>query len=242
MALPKKLLPLAREGFAFVRQAFLLPRDGVGQLLPERVDDGDQVVVFVHGLFATAGVLRPLRQRVGRHRGIRTAAFTHRPGMGVADVARRLEQLVSAFPPSARVQLVGHSLGGLVARYFAVVIGNERVTSTIALATPFGGIRSAALLGLDSLGLTSARELARDLSPESELLRRIRSSATAQSIPHLSILPGADSLSCDPVLHALPGGDVIVVPNIGHNTVLYDSDAIQHVEQRVLSLRHSPRG
>lgn len=228
MALPKKLLPLAREAGAYVRQAFLLPRDGVGQVLPERVDEGDHVVVFIHGLFATAGVLRPLRDRIGRHAGIRTATFTYRPGLGVEAIARKLEQLVSAFPAAARVQLVGHSLGGVVARYFAVVIGNQRVISTIALATPFGGVPAAGFVAFDG---------ARDLAPQSALLRRIRADATGQSIPHLSIVPGADALSRDTVLHALPGGEVIVVPDIGHNTVLYDHDAITLVEQRVLAHR-----
>lgn len=229
MALPDKLLPFAREAGAFVRQAFLLPRDGVGLVLPGRVEHDDHVVVFIHGLFATAGVLRPLRERVGRHPGIQTAAFTYRPGLGLEAIAERLGQLLATLPTSVRVHLCGHSLGGLAARYFAVVSHDPRVASTIALATPFGGVRAARVLGRGS---------ALDIGPDSPLLERIRTDARGPSIPHLSIVPGADALSRDPVSHALPGAEVVVIPNIGHNTVLYDRDAIEQVEKRVLTLRN----
>src|SRR5688572_20838715 len=60
---PSSLRAVGREALAFARQAVLLHRD-VASTLPERVREGEDVVVLLHGLFATAGVLRPLRRSI----------------------------------------------------------------------------------------------------------------------------------------------------------------------------------
>ncbi|MFO0553120.1 MAG: hypothetical protein U0271_32330 [Polyangiaceae bacterium] len=217
----------AREAGAFARQAVLLPRDTLAPVVPRDVAAGDHVVVFLHGLFASAGVLRPMRQRVGRHPRIHTAAFSYLPGPGAQAIADRLDELLTLLPSAALIHLVGHSLGGIVARYHAVKASDPRIISTIALASPFGGVRGAKLLGFEG---------ARDIDPDSPLLRELRLDATAH-IPHLSIIAGADMVTRDPVAHALPSGELVVLPDLGHNTVLFDREAISLVERRVLEIR-----
>ncbi len=219
----------AIEAGAFARQAYLLPRDIARPVIPRDVADLDDVVVFLHGLFASAGVLQPMRAHVGRHRHIHTAATSYAPGPGVVAIAARLASLLDQLPASARIHLVGHSLGGIVARHHAVTAGDTRIVSTIALASPFGGIR-----GIGKLRFGGAR----DLDEESELLRAIRSSSVR--LPHLSIFAGADGLTKDVAAHAIPNGDVEIIHDIGHNTVLFDQRAIDAVELRVLSLSGSP--
>jgi triacylglycerol lipase len=221
----RSLRTSALEASAFARQAYLLPRDVARPVVPRDVADGDDVVVFLHGLFASAGVLQPMRAHVGRHRRIHTAATSYPPGPGVAFIATRLASLLDVLPASARIHLVGHSLGGIVARHHAITASDERIVSTIALASPFGGIR-----GIGRLRFGGAR----DLDEESELLRAIRSSTVR--LPHLSIFAGADRLTRDTGAHAIPNGDVEIVHDIGHNTVLFDQRAIDAVELRVLSL------
>ena len=56
-----------RELLALGRQAWLLRHDMGRQSLPNRLEAQQDVVVCMHGLFATAGVLRPLRNAVERH-------------------------------------------------------------------------------------------------------------------------------------------------------------------------------
>lgn len=221
----------AREAGAFARQALLLPRDALAPVLPAEVADGDHVVVFLHGLLATAGVLRPLRQRIERHPRIRTAALSYPPGPGVLSIERRLASVLDALPPDCYVHLVGHSLGGIVARHYAVTQDDPRIASTLALATPFGGIPAAKLLGF---------EWARDLDPDGPVLRRVRLTTPARSIPHLSLVAGADVLASTPVAHALPYGDQLVIDGIGHNTILFDRDAMDHVERRILMMSAEP--
>jgi pimeloyl-ACP methyl ester carboxylesterase len=231
MAPRAKLDPLViagREAMAFARQAWLLRHDTRGGAVPSAVDHGDDVVVFLHGLFASAGVLRPLRAAVTRHRGVHAAALSYPPGPGIEELSERLRALLDTLPATARIHLVGHSLGGLVVRHFVQEIGDARVVQTISLATPFAGVPRAAWLGLHS---------ARDLSHGSPILRRIALHPDAAAIPHLSIIAGADTLVDAPVAHALPGGDVQIMDARGHNGLLFDPDVARAVAQRVLSRR-----
>ncbi len=218
----------AREALAFARQGILLRHDTAEPVIPRGVQPGDDVVVFLHGLFATAGVVRPLRAAVAHHPFLHTAALTYLPGPGVAAISSRLAALAAELPAEARLHVVGHSLGGIVARWFALESGDRRVVQTISLATPFGGLPKAAWLGLDT---------GRDLRPQSAVLRRILLHPDAARIPHLSIIAGADTLVTSPVSHALPGGDVVVMDGRGHNTLLFDDEVARAVERRILSRR-----
>ena len=224
---PRSALAIAaREALAFARQGLLLRHDAAEPIIPAGVAPGDDVVVFLHGLFATAGVLRPLRAVVARHRFLHTGALTYLPGPGVPAIAERLRALASAIPAHARLHLVGHSLGGIVARWFALESGDARIVQTISLAAPFGGVPRAAWLGVDT---------GRDLHPRSAVLRRILLHPDAGRIPHLSIIAGADTLVPAPISHALPGGDVLVMAGRGHNTLLFDDEVARAVERRILA-------
>jgi triacylglycerol lipase len=218
----------AREALAFARQGLLLRHDIAEPVIPRGVAPGDDVVILLHGLFATAGVLRPLRAAIGRHPSVHTAALTYLPGPGVAAIAEQLRALAAAVPQGARIHVVGHSLGGIVARYFALEAADPRVVQTISLATPFAGVPHAVWLGVDT---------GRDLHPRSAVLRRILLHPDASRLPHLSIIAGADNLVDAPISHALPGGDVRVMAGCGHNTLLFDDEVARAVEGRILERR-----
>lgn len=216
------------EALAYARQAALIHHDVERPIVPAGARAGDDVVVLVHGLFATAGVLRPMRRAIGRLARVHTAAFTYAPGPDVAALCERLAALTAELPGEARLHLVGHSLGGVVARAYAHDAGDGRVVQTISLASPFAGVPGAAALSFGA---------ARDLDPQSALLRRLRISASSAGVPHLSILAGADTVVRPPLAHALPGGDVAVLDERGHNTLLFDEEAARLVTARILARR-----
>ena len=224
MALPLELGIAGREILSFARQAFLLRHDVTAPVLPRKALPGDDVVVCLHGLFATAGVLRPLRQRLERHARVHTATMTYPVGPGIAELSRRLAALVAELPEGVRIHLVGHSVGGVVCRHFA--LAHPEVVQTISLASPFAGVE-----GVDWLRLA----VARDLSPKSALLRELR--LARSTIPHLSLLAENDQVVRAPISHALAGGDVHVVRQCGHNTMLYHPEVTELVERRILAHR-----
>lgn len=216
----------AREALAFARQAVLIPYDCFAPVLPRGARDGDDVVVFLHGLFASAGVLRPLRAAVARP-DLHAAALTYPTGPGVTELAARLGGVLSALPAGARLHLVGHSMGGVVTRYYAETSGDARVVQTISLASPFGGIGGLSAAGV---GLPAVR----DLTPGSAVLRALREGRRAR-VPHLAVIAGADALVPCPREQILPGADVVVMEGRGHNTVLFDPEVARIVADRVWS-------
>ena len=225
-----KLSVVRREIAAFAKQAWLLRHD-IRRDLPERVKPGEDVVVCLHGLFATAGVLRPLRKRLERHEGVHTASLSYPVGPGVKVLAHRLHDLMSTLPDSVRVHLLGHSVGGVVARYFAQEMPDPRVIQTISVASPFAGVDKFSWVGMD---------VARDLDPSSALLRTIRLGSTRALGPaHLSLIAENDAVVRAPLSHALPGGDVTVIRRCGHNAMLFhDETSAPHRATRPRRQRH----
>ncbi len=221
-----------REAVAFARQAVLLPRDVQRPLLPadDAVGPDDDVVVFLHGLLASAGVLRPLREHVTRHPGVHGAALSYAPGLDVDALADRLGELLAQLPAHVRLHLVGHSLGGIVCRYLAAHRPDPRIVQTISLASPFGGVRAASVFAVRGV---------RDLAEGSAVLRALRLARCA--VPHVSIIAADDGVAGCPIQHALPGFEVVVLDRVGHNALLFDARATGHVERRVLDVRHAAR-
>jgi triacylglycerol lipase len=209
MALPVALEQLIGvERLALLREVALVPRD-LAEVVP-RALPGEDVVVLVHGFFASAGVFRPLRARLEREAGARVATFTHAPGVGIRRIARRLARLVDQFPAGTRITVVGHSLGGIVARWYVQELGgHERVARTISLASPFGGIDVPPLL------------VGADLHEQSALLRRLRERAHVHGVPHTSIIGEDDTVVVGVETASLGFGEVVVVPRRGHNALLF---------------------
>ncbi|MBI4957643.1 MAG: hypothetical protein HY908_36895 [Myxococcales bacterium] len=219
----------SRELFACARHAWLMRHDVLAPVLPRDAADGANVVVCLHGVMATAGVLRPLRLRLAR--SAHTATLSFPLGPGVAALAERLGDALALLHQDVRLHLVGHSLGGIVARYYAEHHGDARVVQTISLASPFAGVPNARLLGLP---------FARDIDPGSAILRALgRSSLAPGSLPHLSIVAANDALVPGAEAQALPGWEVRVVGECGHNTLLYHEGVMHWVEARVRELAHA---
>jgi pimeloyl-ACP methyl ester carboxylesterase len=218
------------EALATLREVMLMPRD-LADVVPrcrkdERVHD---VVVLVHGFLASAGVFRPLRKRLERECGTAVASFSHVPGATVPSIAFSLGKLVARLPKAARVHVVGHSLGGVVARYYVQELGGHaRVAQTIALGAPFGGAPIAAHIPVF---------VGRDLRPKSALLSRLRERAHEHAIPHVSIAGTADRTVPHDQALAFPWGERISLEGRGHNGLLFDDEVARIVVDRVRALK-----
>jgi pimeloyl-ACP methyl ester carboxylesterase len=204
------------ESIATLREVALSPLDLAPVVPAARA--GDDVVVLVHGFCATAGVFRPLRARLERETGARIATFTHAPGVRIRRIARNLARLVERIPHGTRITIVGHSLGGVVARWYVQEMGGHaRVARTISLASPFLGVDVPPFF------------VGADLHPRSSLLRRIRDRAAETVVPHTSIVAAEDRLVPGIATACLGAGDVVVLPGRGHNALLFDDAVAAHV-------------
>lgn len=214
---------LRREALAMARQWTLLGHD-LATVVPARSED---VVVLVHGFLATAGVLRPLRDALEAEADVTVASFTHAPGITITELAERVGELVRRVE-AERIQLVGHSMGGLAARWFVDVLGgDQRVVQTLSIASPFWGTnRVRALPGA----------FARELAPGSAVLARIRD-GIGRGVPHFAVSGSHDAV----VGPAAPLGAAgeLVADGCGHNAVLYDARVLRSVVERVRAGRRA---
>ena len=159
--------PLAGAVVAVV--AFLSP---VASATPAVAAAKDPVII-VAGTFAGEGIASvyyaPLATRL-RAEGYQPFIFGL-PGSGLGDIAAT-SQALNAFADQVRVEtgatrvdLIGHSQGGLVGRYYIKYIGGAgEVDSMISLAAPHYGTtlaNLAKLLGLGScLGVVACQQMA----------------------------------------------------------------------------------
>lgn len=225
---PASLRARVSETFATLREVALMARD-IAPVVPEQVLPGEDVVVLVHGFFASAGVFRPMRAHLVDGTGSKVASFTHAPGVRIERIAKSLAKLVARIPHRARVHLVGHSLGGLVARWYVQELGgHERVTQTISLGSPFGGTELARRFRFF---------VGADLHRTSPLLARLRARAHEHDVPHTSVVAEADAMVVPCESAVFPRGDVVVLPRLGHNSLLFHRDSIAHVVDRVKRLQ-----
>ncbi|HEX3774812.1 MAG TPA: hypothetical protein VHV51_10140 [Polyangiaceae bacterium] len=215
-----------REAYALAKQSTLFYRDVRGVVPEPR--PGDDVVVFVHGLFQTAGVLRPARERIARETGAETATFTYATGPGVERIAERLAELMRELPAGIRIHLVGHSVGGLVIRWYVQELGrDERVVQTVSLGSPFSGTQHARFF---------PTQVGRDIVPESHLLERLAAGARAgERVPHLSITATHDSVVPRGAMLAV--GDTMSIEDCGHNGLIYHSAVAREIVRRVRTIR-----
>jgi len=211
---------IGRERLSTMRELSLMHRD-LAPVVPE-AREGDRVVVLVHGFCASAGVFRPLRARLEREADARVATFTHAPGVGVRRIARSLATLMNRIPAGTRVTIVGHSLGGVVARWYVQEMGGHaRVERTISLGSPFGGVAVPRYL------------VGTDLHEESALLRRLRDRAGECGVPHTSVVASDDRLVVGLKTACLGVGDIVVLPERGHNTLIFDDEVASLVIDRL---------
>jgi pimeloyl-ACP methyl ester carboxylesterase len=212
------------ETLSTLREVVLMPRD-LGPIVPRELEHEDDVVVLVHGFFASAGVWRPMKRTLTEKTRAKVASFTHAPGVGIERIARSLSKIVERVPAGCRVHLVGHSLGGLAIRWYVQELGGHaRVTQTISLGSPFGGTARA-----HPFPFLVGRELGRS----SPLLARLRARAHEHDVPHSSVVGEGDIVVIPAESAVFPRGDVVLLPRCGHNTLLFHADSIAHVVDRV---------
>ncbi len=209
-----------RETKALLTQTCYLARD----VRPSHRIGGGPPVVFLHGLYATAGVWRPLRDRFERELDASTHSLSYLPGPGIDEMTDRLAALISEIHQPGEMHLVGHSFGGLVMRNYVYRSAcDPRVVSTTSLASPFFGSKKTDWV---------PGQGGRDLLSGAEILWRLRvASPENLRIPHLSLCAAEDQMILP---KAFPEyGERVLIPRTGHNGILFNADAIQHVLQRV---------
>jgi len=198
---------------------------------------GAPPVLVIHGYLATKGSLHLLEEQLAR-RGHVVMSFRFGPiPINLGDirssadhVAQKVESIIAQTAVS-QVDVVGHSMGGLVALYYVKRLGGgRRVRRLVLLGTPARGTWSA-LLGLFTapLGLASLQ-----LLPGSPFLRELTETPLPPGVDVVSIGAVRDWLA--PLASTVLEGVRHIALPTGHSGLLVDD----HVADVVSSLLREP--
>ncbi len=192
-----------------------------------------ETVVLLHGLGRTSASMKKLHKRLEQG-GYCVKDWSYRSTRGrIEDHGQRLRDFLATIDSDAgvsRIHIVGHSLGGIVARYALTVEVPEKIGRVVMLAPPNRGSaaarKSAPLLGkiikpLEQLSDDPASDVNQLAVPAGIAFGVIAAAADGKVRPEDTHLPGeADHLVvpgfhtfimnrddvCDAVLAFLKGG------------------------------------
>lgn len=227
---PRSKLPaphlIAREAAAHLGWGLLYPL-GIKHSLKRTPRKREQrTVVFVHGYLANRASFLPLAAYL-RLVGVgHMLSFNYSSSLGVENAAIALQKYIRNHVRGGRVDLVCHSMGGVVARYYIHLLGGKRrVDRCITIATAHRGTYSSYWI---------ASKVGRELAPDSELLARLDlHQSRANKVKYTSIVGGSDNIVL-PRKFAVGSEDIVHIPDVGHVGLLFSPTVFQTVARRLL--------
>ncbi len=179
---------------------------------PERKRE-QRTLVFVHGLAGNRSAFFPLQAYLRWRGHPRQLGFNYRSTGSIEQHALRLKRAIDASVGGGRIDIIAHSLGGLVARgYLQLLGGARRVDQLITLGTPHHGTHAANFI---------PSTLVRQLLPGSSFLEHLNAEPPPEALAVTSIVAGRDLL-VQPVVSAECGfGTSVVFDDLGHVELLY---------------------
>ena len=204
-------------------------------------------VVLVQGFFTSPRSLESMVQHLeaqgqscsipslGGLRGLWQTGRVARAGAALATYVRGL-------PSDARPWLIGHSIGGMIARH-AVQFGDigDRIGGLLTIGAPHRGTSSAAVGLVLGLGLLSRAPM--DITPFSGLVRRMNRAPWPTDLPLVSIVSRSDMLCRPRAGNARAEGATmvrnIVLEKLGH-TELVRTDWVLDAIVRLMQDPNAP--
>ena len=193
-------------------------------------------ILLVHGLVDNRSVFtllrRALRRRgFGRVLTLNYSPFTH----DVRAAAARLAELVERTCEETgyeKVHVVGHSLGGVVARYYVQRMGGDaRVHTVCTLGSPHAGTWAAHLL---------PHRLVRQLRPGSELMQELDAPAPGCPTRFVSFWSDLDQLIVPQrnarITHPDLSARNVLLRGVGHMSLPIDGRVVREIAQLLAHL------
>lgn len=197
-------------------------------------------IILLHGYFHNRSAFVVMRRSL-RRSGFRTVdtvnynAFTH----GIEDLAEALAAHVDEVLETVeahQVHLVGHSLGGIVARYYVQMLGGDaKVHTCMTLGTPHQGTYAAYI----GRGIA-----ARQVRPNTSLIRTLNEQATPSRTRFVSFYSNLDGMilpASNAKLTAKPlKAENVLVKDLGHQSLLVSRTVTRGIIDRLTSLDAPP--
>ncbi len=197
-----------------------------GLLNPRRYPKkrGETPVLLLHGLFNNRASWFWLKWQL-RKQGFNNLATInlsswHNEEVLTEIVAKKVDELRHRLGVD-KVHLVGHSMGGIIARnYMQQRGGTAKIDRCVCLGSPHLGSKLAPF-ALSPLG--------RVLIPGSDFLRRLAAAPAPEGVKISNIFTIKDNMVVPNVNACLPWGNSIELDGLGHTALIYRQPAVQAV-------------
>lgn len=168
-------------------------------------------VLLLHGFVDNRSVFVLLRRSLARHGWRHLESLNFSPLTSdirvAAEVLGREIEEVCARTGHREVDIIGHSLGGLIARYYVQRLGGDvRVRTLVTMGTPHAGTAA--------IPLASAHPVVRQMRPDSDLIEELREPAPGCRTRFVSFWSDLDQVM-SPVEAARVEHPDLIAQNVG---------------------------
>lgn len=220
-----------------LRHAAQLPLMGLTLLGPaqqslvELPDDGYRPIIFVHGLGGHRSNFAPMRLWFRLHGRTRTYSVGFSHDLVLDEMAGQLRVKIAKvlacnkLPPDAQVDLVAHSMGGIIARLaVADTVTARQVAHLVTLGTPHAGTQVARLARTPHI---------RDLRPDSTVMQRLAAQLPWRGPPDMpqltSLWSDSDLLLFPPSTACVNGAQNLEMTGFTHYSYLLEPASARQV-------------
>jgi triacylglycerol esterase/lipase EstA (alpha/beta hydrolase family) len=183
--------------------------------LPGATQRGPRPIIVLHGYAMNRANYLPLAYRMAKAGLGPIVGFEYWTLGRVAAGARQLGWFVDevrAATGSQHVDIIGHSMGGVVGRYYVTLAGGDGIVKNlVTLGSPHAGTDVSAV---------GVGHPTRELLLGSKLVQRLAAAPPPKQTRVTVIWSHADALVPGAFQRALPGADVIMYDDLGHVALL----------------------
>ncbi len=177
---------------------------------------GETPVLLLHGLFCNQSCWlwfkRQLKKQGVKNIVTMNLSSWHSEEVLTELVAKRVDELRHQLGVN-KVHLVGHSMGGIIARnYVQLRGGNDKVEQLICLGSPHHGSKLATF---------SVAPLGKLLIPNSDFLQRLNVAPIPEKIQMTNIYTNKDNMVLPNANNHLSWGGAVELDGMGHTSLIY---------------------
>ncbi len=180
--------------------------------------------LFLHGLFLNQACWLAMKLRLKMQGFTNLHSINLPPTRDVETLTERVALKVDSLRHSCkceRVHLVGHSMGGIIARNFVQIRGGaDKVDQCVLLGSPHQGSKLAPF---------AVMKLSEAIMPGSEFLANLNKQPLPGKVAVTNIYSRHDNLVIPHESAILDQATNIELAGKGHNTLLYDNSVFNHI-------------
>jgi triacylglycerol esterase/lipase EstA (alpha/beta hydrolase family) len=192
-------------------------------------------VILLHGLFQNRSSMFLLHWRLSFSGFDQVVSINTPPWLPFDVLTSRVAEAVDQARQqtgSTRVHLIGHSMGGILARsYVQLEGGASGIASCITIGTPHAGTKLAPF---------AVSKLGRSLLPGSDLLQRLNAAPLPGQVAFTAIYSRHDNIIVPMENARMSGASNIEMSGMGHTTMLFSRQVAMAVVAALESGREEP--